>query len=57
MNLSASAAPPPPQRPRVLSARRAILFATTVAGLGAAALIIGPGLNFSSGYPAARAQI
>ncbi len=56
MNLSDSAAPPPPQKPRVLSARRAILLATTIAGLGAAALIIGPGLNFSSGYPAALAQ-
>ena len=56
MNLSANAAPPPPQKPRVLSARRAILLATTIAGLGAAALIIGPGLNFWNGYPAALAQ-
>jgi serine protease Do len=40
----------------VLSARRAILLATTVASLGAAALVIGPGLNLPSGYPAALAQ-
>jgi serine protease Do len=40
----------------VLSARRAILLATTIVGLGAAALIVAPGLNLSSGYPAALAQ-
>jgi serine protease Do len=40
----------------VLSARRAILLATTVAGLGAAALVIAPALNLPGGYPAALAQ-
>jgi serine protease Do len=60
MNPSVSPAPPTPPTPqkkrRVLSARRAILLATTVASLGAAALVVGPGLNLSSGYPAALAQ-
>ena len=58
MNPSAPAAPPntPPKKSRVLSARRAILLATTIAGLGAAALVIAPGLNLSAGYPAALAQ-
>ncbi len=45
-----------PRKRRVLSARRIALLATTVAGLGAAALVVGPGLNFSQGYPAAFAQ-
>ena len=40
----------------MLSARRAILLATTIVGLGAAALVVAPGLNLSSGYPAALAQ-
>jgi serine protease Do len=58
MNPSAPAAPPntPPKKSRVLLARRAILLATTIAGLGAAALVIAPGLNLSAGYPAALAQ-
>jgi serine protease Do len=46
----------PPHRRRVLSARRVILLATTIASLGAAALVIAPGLNWSTGYPAAQAQ-
>jgi serine protease Do len=46
----------PPEKSRVLSARRAILLATTVASLGAAALVIGPGFNLPGGYPAALAQ-
>ena len=41
---------------RVLSARRVILLATTIASLGVGALIVAPGLNLSSGYPAAIAQ-
>ena len=44
------------KKPRALSARRLILLATTVAGLGAAALVVAPGLNISGGYPAAIAQ-
>jgi serine protease Do len=54
-----SSVPPaltPLKKSRVLSARRAILLATTVASLGAAALVIGPGLNLPGGYPAALAQ-
>jgi serine protease Do len=43
-------------RSRALPARRLILLATTIASLGAAALVVGPGLNLSSGYPAAVAQ-
>jgi serine protease Do len=42
--------------PRMLSARRLILLATTMAGLGVAALIIAPGLNLQGGYPGALAQ-
>jgi serine protease Do len=41
---------------RVLPGRRLILLATTIAGLGAAVLVVGPGLNLSAGYPAAVAQ-
>ena len=50
---------PPSQssnRPRVLPARRLILLATTIASLGAAALVVAPDLNLSGGYPAAVAQ-
>jgi len=60
MNPSVSPAhdspPEPAKKRRVLSARRAILLATTIVGLGAAALVVAPGLNLSSGYPAALAQ-
>jgi len=56
MNPSVPPAPPSAQKRRVLSARRAILLATTVAGLGAAALVIAPALNLPGGYPAALAQ-
>jgi serine protease Do len=59
MNPSVSPAhdspPEPAKKRRVLSARRAILLATTIVGLGAA-LVVAPGLNLSSGYPAALAQ-
>ena len=43
-----------PRKRRVLSARRGILLATTIASLGAAALVVAPNLNWS--YPAALAQ-
>ena len=57
MNPSVTRAPnSPPQKRRILSARRVILLATTIAGLGAAALIIAPGFNPSGGYPSAMAQ-
>ncbi|HME29757.1 MAG TPA: Do family serine endopeptidase [Pseudolabrys sp.] len=45
-----------PKRLRVLGGRRFILFATTIASLGAAALVVTPSLNFSGGYSAAIAQ-
>ena len=56
MNPSVAPALTPPKKSRVLSARRVILLATTVVSLGAAALVLAPGLNLSSGYPAALAQ-
>ncbi len=56
MNPSVIPAPDTSKKRRVLSARRIILLATTIASLGAAALVIAPGLNLPSGYPAARAQ-
>src|ERR1017187_1766365 len=46
----------PAPKSRVLSARRVILLATTIASLGAAALVVAPGLNLPNGYPAALAQ-
>jgi len=56
MNPSVPPALTPTKKSRVLSARRVILLATTIASLGAAALVIGPGLNLPGGYPAALAQ-
>lgn len=53
MNPSENSAHP---KRRVLSARRIVLLATTVLGLGAAALVVAPGMNLSSSYPAALAQ-
>ena len=56
MNPSDTSAPLPPLlKRRILSARRVILLATTIASLGVAALVVAPGLNVS-GYPAALAQ-
>src|ERR1039457_2624646 len=46
----------PAPKSRVLAARRVLLLATTIASLGAAALVVAPGLNLPSGYPAALAQ-
>ncbi|MBI4366037.1 MAG: serine peptidase, partial [Deltaproteobacteria bacterium] len=56
MNPSAIPGPNAPQKRRVLSARRVILLATTIASLGAAALLVAPGLNLPNGYPASLAQ-
>ena len=56
MSPSVSNAPTPPKKSRALSARRVILLATTIVSLGAAAVVITPGLNLSTGYPAAHAQ-
>src|ERR1041385_1662429 len=55
MSPSVPPAPHLPQKRRGLSARRIILLATTVAGLGAAALVIAPSFNVG-GYPSAIAQ-
>jgi serine protease Do len=54
--MNPSVIPAPTKKPRVLSVRRAILLATTVASLGFGALVVGPGLNLQGGYPAAFAQ-
>jgi serine protease Do len=56
MNSSVHPAPHAPKKTHVLSARRIALLATTIASLGAAALIVGPGFNPSAGYQAALAQ-
>jgi serine protease Do len=56
MNPSVTPAPETPKKRRGLSARRVILLATTIAGLGAAALVAAPDLNLSAHYPAAIAQ-
>jgi serine protease Do len=53
---SVNTAPPTAKKRGPLSARRVILLATTIAGLGAAAVVVGPALNWSQGYPAAFAQ-
>ncbi|AXK80790.1 Do family serine endopeptidase [Pseudolabrys taiwanensis] len=45
-----------PQKRRAFSARKAILLATTIAGLGAAAFVATPNFDLSIGYPAAHAQ-
>ena len=55
MPLSVTPAPQSPPKRRVLSARRVILLATTIASLGVAALLVAPNLNIG-GYPSALAQ-
>ena len=55
MKPSVIPAPGTLKKPRVLSARRFALLATTIASLGAA-LAVAPGLNLFAGYPAALAQ-
>jgi serine protease Do len=55
MTPSVFPAPNPPKKSRLLSARRFALLATTVAGLGAAALVIAPNFNVN-GYSGALAQ-
>ncbi len=56
MNPSAHSAPETPKKSGVLSARRLVLLATTIVGLGAAAFVIVPDINLSASYPAALAQ-
>jgi serine protease Do len=48
--------PEPGKPPRVLSARRAVLLATTVLGLGAAAVLFTPDLRLTAGFSSASAQ-
>src|SRR5664279_4046482 len=43
-------------KPRRIFSVRGMLLATTIAALGAGALVIAPGLNLQSGYPGAFAQ-
>ncbi len=56
MNPSVSPAPDSPKKPRGLSARRAVLLATAIAGLGTAAFIAAPDLDLTAVYPTALAQ-
>ena len=56
MKPSVIPAPDNHKKPRVLSARRFILLATTIASLGAAAVVITPNFNLAGPYPAAVAQ-
>jgi serine protease Do len=55
-NTGDNSAPVTAKTRRVLSVRRFALLTTCVAGLGAAALVLGPGLNFTQGYTTAHAQ-
>src|SRR5476649_1975725 len=43
-------------KPRRMFSFRGMLLATTIAALGAGALVVAPGLNLQSGYPGAVAQ-
>lgn len=55
MNPSVNSAPENRNKPRTLSVRRAVLLATTIAGLGMGAFVAGPGFDVR-GYPTALAQ-
>ena len=56
MKPSAVSGPDANNRSRGLRARRLVLLATTIACLGAAALIVSPNFNLQGGYPTAFAQ-
>ena len=57
MKPSAVSAPDGPNKSRVLRVRRLFLLATTIASLGAAAVVISPSFNqVQGGYPTALAQ-
>ena len=56
MNPSVNPAPENRKKPRALSVRRAVLLATTIAGLGIGAFVAGPGFDLRAGYPTALAQ-
>jgi serine protease Do len=51
-----SSVPPAHEKRRGLSARRAVLLAGSILGLGAVAVVAAPGLNLSATYPTAHAQ-
>lgn len=57
MKPSAVSAPDAPNKSRVLRVQRLVLLATTIASLGAAAVVISPNFNqLQGGYPTALAQ-
>lgn len=56
MNPSVNAASENRKKRRALSVRRAILLATTIAGLGVGAFVVAPGFDGPGGYPTALAQ-
>jgi len=56
MSSSVTPAPENPKRGGVLSARRVVLLTTTIAGLGAVALVLSPELTLTARYPSAAAQ-
>jgi len=57
MKPSAVSTPDAPNKSRVLRVRRLVLLATTIASLGAAAVVISPNFNqLQGGYPTALAQ-
>jgi serine protease Do len=56
MTPSVTPTPEPTKKRRVLSARRVVLLATTIVGLGAAAFVVAPNFNLSATYPVAQAQ-
>lgn len=56
MNPSVNPAPENRRKSRALSVRRAVLLATTIAGLGIGAFVASPGFDLRTGYPTAIAQ-
>ena len=56
MNPSVNPAPENRKTSRALSVRRAVLLATTIAGIGIGAFVAGPGFDIRAGYPTALAQ-
>lgn len=56
MNPSVNSAPESRKRPHALSVRRAVLLATTIAGLGVGVFVAAPNFGVTSGYPTALAQ-
>jgi serine protease Do len=54
--MNSSVTPAPKNQNRKLSLRRAVLLATTIAGLGIGAFVAAPGFELRAGYPTALAQ-